>query len=92
MSAADLLRALADDVGRGHLPIDEWGPVCAGCGTDEFRIDGYCSFECRDWHDQQEYADLARWAADAADLLTKLGFGAPELARLAVIVGEETTT
>lgn len=38
----------------GYLPgprpksRDEWGPVCAGCGAQEFRIDGYCSIECRD--------------------------------------------
>jgi len=30
------------------LPIEQWGPVCAGCGAGEFRIDGYCSIECRD--------------------------------------------
>ena len=30
------------------LPINEWGPDCARCGKDEFRIDGYCSIYCRD--------------------------------------------
>lgn len=27
---------------------DEWGPDCVRCGADEYRIDGYCSCECRD--------------------------------------------
>lgn len=30
------------------LGRDEWGPTCAGCGADEYRIDGFCSCECRD--------------------------------------------
>lgn len=30
------------------LPIEEWGPTCARCGSDEYRIDGYCTVECRD--------------------------------------------
>jgi hypothetical protein len=28
--------------------IDEWGPKCARCGGEEYRIDGYCSIYCRD--------------------------------------------
>jgi hypothetical protein len=28
--------------------LDEWGPVCHGCGDKEYRIDGFCSIECRD--------------------------------------------
>ena len=50
------LRALAEQAkerSRGPLPIDEWGPKCAGCGADEYRIDGYCSVECRDYHDEE---------------------------------------
>ena len=35
----------------GSLPRDEWGPDCAGCGNEEYRIDGYCSIECRDNHE-----------------------------------------
>ena len=31
--------------------IEEWGPECVGCGADEYRIDGFCSCECRDRHD-----------------------------------------
>jgi len=27
------------------------GGVCLRCGADEFRIDGYCSCECRDKHE-----------------------------------------
>jgi len=73
MGSAASLRALADEIGKGYLPISEWGPVCAGCGVDEFRIDGYCSIECRDWHDQQEYAALARWAADAGEYIDIVG-------------------
>lgn len=39
---------------RGWLPLSEWGPVCAGCGGDEFRLDGYCSLECRDYHSDED--------------------------------------
>ena len=47
---------------RGWIPRDQWGPVCAGCGGDgyelkrdhEFRIDGYCSIECRDFHSDED--------------------------------------
>lgn len=28
--------------------LEEWGPVCAGCGNPEYRIDGYCTTDCRD--------------------------------------------
>ena len=61
---------------RGPLPLHEWGPKCAGCGVDEYRIDGYCSIECRDYHDDEDVelllaerdevrrrlAGLERWA------------------------------
>ena len=39
---------------RGWIPIAEWGPKCAGCGGDEFRLDGYCSLECRDFHSDED--------------------------------------
>jgi hypothetical protein len=42
----------------GPLPIAEWGPKCHGCGAVEFRIDGYCSVECRDYHDDDDVRDL----------------------------------
>lgn len=47
----------AEQILVGHLgkrklirpkSVKEWGPVCAGCGADEYRIDGFCSIECRD--------------------------------------------
>ncbi len=43
---------------RGSLPIDQWGPKCNGCGDDEFRIDGYCSIECRDYHSDGDVEEL----------------------------------
>lgn len=43
---------LFDWLGKQEKPMPrsskEWGPVCVGCGSDEFRIDGFCSIECRD--------------------------------------------
>ncbi len=49
-----VLAVLADE-GINDAPaprsLDEWGPVCVGCGADEYRIDGFCSCECRDRHD-----------------------------------------
>jgi hypothetical protein len=47
------LRQQASDRSRGYMPIDDWGPACVGCGQDEFCIDGYCSVECRDYHDEE---------------------------------------
>lgn len=43
--AGDLL---AREAPPEWLPLGEWGPACARCGGEEYRIDGYCSFECRD--------------------------------------------
>lgn len=43
---------------KDWLPLAEWGPVCNGCGADEFRIDGYCSIECRDFHSDEDVRDL----------------------------------
>ncbi len=28
--------------------LEEWGSECAGCGEAEYRVDGFCSIECRD--------------------------------------------
>ena len=36
---------LAREINQGWIPIDKWGPVCAGCGAPEYRFDGYCH-EC----------------------------------------------
>jgi hypothetical protein len=49
---------------QGWLPRDDWGPRCAGCGAEEYRIDGYCSSECRDYHDDDDIRVLAKWIAD----------------------------
>lgn len=45
---------------KGWIPIAEWGPVCAGCGGGEYRIDGYCSVECRDFHSDDDVEWLAQ--------------------------------
>ena len=39
---------------KDWLALDQWGPVCHGCGAEEFRIDGYCSIECRDFHSDDD--------------------------------------
>jgi hypothetical protein len=43
---------LSDWLGKQERPmprgVEEWGPDCVGCGDDEYRIDGFCSIECRD--------------------------------------------
>ena len=47
-------RVLTEHIGPNRrIPQsrDEWGPKCAGCDGDEFRIDGFCSCECRDVHE-----------------------------------------
>lgn len=53
---------VTDIIGRrtkNWLPLDQWGPICEGCGGDEFRIDGFCSIECRDYHCDEEVGVLA---------------------------------
>lgn len=50
------LREQATKRVRGPLPFGGWGPRCVGCNADEYRVDGYCSVACRDYHDD----DLAR--------------------------------
>ena len=66
---ARIEQAVRDELGNlpGPQPrgLDEWGPVCAGCGDEEFRIDGYCSIECRD---RQNFA---------IDVLAALGEAGP---------------
>lgn len=52
------LLAIIEQRTAGHLPIDDWGPTCAGCGADEFRLDGYCSLECRDFHSDEGIEEL----------------------------------
>lgn len=64
------LREEAQRRSHGYLPLGEWGPKCAGCGEEEFRIDGYCSIECRNYHDEElagpllalvDAVEAARW-------------------------------
>lgn len=43
---------------RTWVPLNEWGPKCAGCGGGEYRIDGFCSRECRDYHCDNDVIDL----------------------------------
>jgi hypothetical protein len=43
---------------REWMPLEKWGPVCAGCGAAEYRIDGYCSISCRDYHGDEDVIDL----------------------------------
>lgn len=66
---SDRLREIEEKRTRGSLPIGEWGPTCAGCGGEEFRIDGYCSCECRDYHDDE---DIALFAAELASARAQL--------------------
>lgn len=67
------LREIVDERTLGWVPIEEWGPKCAGCGADEYRIDGYCSVDCRDYHDDFHIAELAPLIdiAEAAELCVK---------------------
>jgi hypothetical protein len=58
------IAAIVEKRTRGWLPLSEWGPTCHGCGADEFRIDGYCSIECRDHHDDENIAALAASLAE----------------------------
>jgi hypothetical protein len=51
-------REIVADRTKGSLPIAEWGPMCEGCGSGEFRIDGYCSCECREYHDDVDVEEL----------------------------------
>lgn len=46
-------KAVRDELGdpARSQPRDEWGPACAGCGDTEYRIDGFCSCDCRDRHE-----------------------------------------
>ncbi len=83
---AEQLRDEAERRSRGWLPLDKWGPVCAGCGADEYRLDGYCSLECRDFHSDDETAAVYALAADMADALEQISRAVHEyqvLARLA---------
>lgn len=52
------VREHAETRTRGYLPLRDWGPVCAGCGGGEFRLDGYCSLECRDYHSDEDFEDV----------------------------------
>ena len=46
---------------------------CKRCGTDENRIDGFCSIECRDAFDyEEEIADLEARAEKAEAMVEKL--------------------
>lgn len=46
---------------------------CKRCGTDESRIDGFCSIECRDAFDyEEEIADLEARAEKAEAMVEKL--------------------
>ena len=50
---------------------------CAQCGTDEFRIDGFCSRECR---------DKAEYEEEINDLQNRLAEMKAELERLVAAV------
>ena len=54
MTAIERVEKVLTDSGisLGPIPrgLSQWGPACANCGADEYRIDGYCSMECRDVH------------------------------------------
>jgi hypothetical protein len=56
------------------LPIGEWGPKCAGCGADEYRIDGYCSIECRDYYcdDREDFRAVVALVEAAQRILVDL--------------------
>lgn len=41
-----------------YVPLDDWGPVCAGCGAAEYRLDGFCSMRCRDFHCDEDVPEL----------------------------------
>ncbi len=44
---------------------------CARCGADEFRVDGYCSCECRNMHGVEQERDAAVAQRDAAVALLR---------------------
>lgn len=51
----------------------EWGPTCANCDTDEYRVDGYCSVDCEVYHElRHENAALAAALIEAADALREI--------------------
>lgn len=60
---SDALAVVDGEASGGPIPAsrDQWGPVCASCGNEEYRVDGYCSVECRDRH---EWATEIRAALD----------------------------
>ena len=57
--------------------MDDWGPDCVRCGADEYRIDGYCSCECRDTD------ELEREIQDRDEQLRLADVLAEEAARVA---------
>lgn len=64
-------REIVTERTRGWVPIAEWGPKCAGCGADEYRVDGYCSCECRDYHDDEDVATLGETIDSLASALAE---------------------
>lgn len=49
---------------------EEWGPTCARCGAEEFRLNGYCSDHCEDMHEME--CLVARMALVIAGLRKEL--------------------
>lgn len=56
--SAERLAEIRERRAMGWLPLDEWGPKCAGCGADEYRLDGFCSLRCRDEHCDDDIPEL----------------------------------
>ncbi len=52
---------------------------CARCGADEFRVDGYCSVECRDMHEVEVERDRLREAITKHKERTRPGQTTPKL-------------
>ena len=46
--------------------IKEWGPVCARCGKEEYRINGYCTEYCEDIHEVEH--ELEKLGIDLQNL------------------------
>jgi hypothetical protein len=66
------LRGWAESRTKDWLPIEAWGPKCEGCGADEYRIDGYCSIECRDYFcDDRDEMRLVLFLIDAYAFYTR---------------------